>query len=321
LAGRPRSARLGLLVLAALLLWGALSLYNRQQGPTGGWLRAAGLEERWADVDGLRLRYVRAGQGPPVVLLHGFSSSIFTWRHVLKALAREHDVLALDFPGFGGSQVPEQLSPLGLAGSVRTLVTQLGLRRPALVGHSMGGAVALLLAADPELGVSRLALLDAATFAMAAEDRPGLVRLVGRPWVAALLEYLPLRRLSVYAGLREVFYDDSLVTTEVLDEYVAPLRRPGTTRALARLLASGDAEARQLPERLAAVRVPTLVVWGRDDVWIPVTHAERHARTLPGTRVVLLKRCGHMPQEEQPQETLRLLSEFLRDGAASPAPD
>lgn len=309
-AGRPRRRLVRVLALG-LLLWGALSLYDRRQGPTGGWLREAGLEERWAEVDGLRLRYVRAGQGAPVLLLHGFASSLYTWRHVLPALARNHDVVALDFPGFGGSQVPERLSPELLAGAARGLAAQLGLRQPAVVGHSMGGAVAVLLGSQADLQVSRVALLDAATFAMAPEERPRLVQLVGRPWVAALLEHLPLRRLSVWAGLREVFYDDRLVTNEVLDEYVAPLRRAGSTGALVALLNSGQATAALLPSRLATVRVPVLVIWGREDGWIPLSHAERHARAVPGARVVVLERCGHMPQEEQPGETLRLLSEFL----------
>lgn len=308
--GRSRR-RLVRLVAAALLAWVALQLYDRRQGPTGAWLRGAGLEERFSEVGGLRLRYVRAGQGTPVLLLHGFASSIYTWRHVLPALARRHDVVALDLPGFGGSQVPAQLSPELLASAVRGLVAQLGLRQPALVGHSMGGAVAALLASEAELQASRLALFDAATFAMAAEERPRLVRLVGRPWVAALLELLPVRRLAVWAGLREVFYDDRLVTGEVLDEYAAPLRRPGSTAALVALLNSGQATAALLPDRLAAVRVPVLVVWGREDAWIPLAHAERHVLAVPGARVAVLERCGHMPQEEQPAETVRLLSEFL----------
>ncbi len=312
MGGAPGARRkLALLLAAALLAFGALSLYDRQQGPTGRWLRAAGLEERFADVDGLRLRYVRSGRGSPVLLLHGFSSSIFTWRHVLPALARQHDVVALDLPGFGGSQIPARLSPEMLAGAARGLVAQLGLRQPAIVGHSMGGAVAALLGSEPELGARRVALLDAATFALAAQDRPRLVRLVSRPAAAALLERLPLRRLSVWFGLREVFHDDGLVTAEVLDEYVAPLRRPGTTAALNSLLASGEQAAAVLPARWASLRAPALVIWGREDAWIPVAHAERHARALPAARVVLLERCGHMPQEEQPQETLRLLAEFL----------
>ena len=302
---------LGLLALA--LAWLALFAYDRRQGPTGGWLAQAGLEPRFAEVDGLRLRYVRAGQGSPVLLLHGFSSSLYTWRDVLPGLARSHDVVALDFPGFGGSQIPADLSPERMRRAALGLARQLGLQRPAVVGHSMGGAVAAALSSDPELDPSRVAVIDAATFAMAPGHRPRMVQLMSRPLVAGLLDLLPLRRLTTLLALREVFHDDGHVTAALVDEYVAPVRRPGFTAAMLSLLSANAAVEAEIPRRWAASRVPALVVWGRDDGWIPVEHAERHRAARPAVRVALLERCGHMPQEELPGETLRLLSEFLAD--------
>ncbi len=301
----------GLLALA--LAWLALFAYDRRQGPTGGWLARAGLEPRFTQVDGLRLRYVRAGQGSPVLLLHGFSSSLYTWRDVLPGLARSHDVVALDFPGFGGSQIPADLSPERMRRAALGLARQLGLTRPAVVGHSMGGAVAAALSSDPELDPSRVAVIDAATFAMGPASRPRMVQLMSRPLVAGLVDLLPLRRLTTLVALREVFHDDGRVTRELVDEYVAPVRRPGFTAAMLSLLRANAAVEAEIPRRWAASRVPALVVWGRDDRWIPVEHAERHRAARPAVRVELLERCGHMPQEELPDATLRLLSEFLAD--------
>lgn len=312
-----RSLWLGLLALA--LAWLALFAYDRRQGPTGGWLARAGLAPRFAQVDGLRLRYVRAGQGSPVLLLHGFSSSLYTWREVLPGLARQHDVVALDFPGFGESQIPADLSPERLGRAALGLARQLELERPALVGHSMGGAVAAALSSDPELDPASVAVIDAATFAMGPETRPGMVQLMSRPAVAGLLELLPLRRLTTLIALREVFHDDGRVTAERVDEYVAPVRRPGFTAAVLSLLrADGEVEA-AIPRRWAAASVPALVLWGRDDRWIPVAHAEKHRAARPAAKVVVLEGCGHMPQEERPEETLRILSEFL-DPRVQPQP-
>jgi pimeloyl-ACP methyl ester carboxylesterase len=306
-----RASLVGLLVLALALA--GLALYDRQQGPTGGWLAQAGLEPRFEQVDGLRLRYVRTGRGSPVLLLHGFSSSLFTWRDVLPGLARQHDVVALDFPGFGGSDIPAGLSPERLRRAALGLARQLGLKRPAVVGHSMGGAVAAALSSDPELDPARVAVIDAATFAMGPEARPRMVQLMSRPLVAGLLDLLPLRRLTTSMALREVFYDDGRVTSELVDEYVAPVRRPGFTAAMLSLLRANAAVEDEIPRRWAASRIPALVVWGRDDRWIPVEHAEKHRAARPSAQVVLLERCGHMPQEEQPAETLRLLLRFLAD--------
>jgi pimeloyl-ACP methyl ester carboxylesterase len=159
--------------------------------------------------------------------------------------------------------------------------------------------------------VSRLVLVDSAGFNLAAADRPVLVRLVGSG-AGRALELLPLRRRAVALGLRQVFFDDALVTPERVDEYLAPLARPTALASIRSLLAGGEAElAAAFPGALARVRVPTLIVWGRDDAWIPASDAVRFAAAIPGARSALLERCGHVPQEERPAEVAGLLRAFL----------
>lgn len=269
----------------------------------------AGLEPRFQTVDGVRLRYVRAGTGPAVVLLHGFASSIVTWRDVMPALARDHDVIALDFPGFGGSEIREGLPPSAYPGLVAGLMEGLGLPRASLVGNSLGGGVAVVIAARHPQRVDRLVLIDSVGYNLASADRPWLLRVAGRKPVARLVEALPLRRPLVTLALRQIFDDDRLVTRERIDEYVAPLLRPGAVAAAQALLASGDDLG--LPAVVAQVRAPTLVLWGRDDQWIPAEQADRFLAAIPGSRKVVIERCGHMPQEERPAEVSRLLEEFL----------
>jgi pimeloyl-ACP methyl ester carboxylesterase len=303
-----RRAVVGLLLLgpAVLLLWP-----EAKPGPTGAWLKAAGLEPRFATVDGSRLRFVRAGTGPAAVLLHGLASSIYTWKDTLPVLAPSHDVVALDLPGFGGSDQPVPLSGAALPRAVVGLIEGLGLERPALVGHSLGGAVAALAAARLEGRARRLVLLDAAGFNLAPEDRPALVRLAGSP-AGRLLELLPLRRRALALGLRQVFFDDALVTPERVDEYLAPLARPGAVASVRSLLRD-EGLSPAFQAALASLRLPTLVVWGREDAWIPVAHADRFAAALPGSRRVVLEGCGHMPQEERPAEVARLIAGFLAE--------
>jgi pimeloyl-ACP methyl ester carboxylesterase len=298
--------------VALALALGAAAVLLRPEappGPVGGWMAAVGVAPRFATIRGVQVRYVRRGTGAPVVLIHGFASSLYTWKDVLPALAEAHDVVALDLPAHGGSQIPATLAGSLYPEVVLGLLDTLALPRAALVGNSLGGAVAVSVAAHHPERVDRLVLIDSAGFNFAPRDRPALLRLAGWRPGGALLERLPVRRRMVALGLRQVFHDDTQVQPAKVDEYVTPLLRPGALRALGGLLAGSDALG--FPGIVEAVRAPTLVVWGRQDAWIPASHAGRFAAAIPGARVALFDGCGHMPQEECPGQVAPLLREFL----------
>jgi pimeloyl-ACP methyl ester carboxylesterase len=303
-----RGLVVALLVLAAGLV--AASRYDRPPVAPGAWLAAAGLEARHATVDGHRLRYVRAGSGPAVVLLHGFGSSLYTWKDVIPALAARHDAVALDLPGFGESDRPASLSFEDLPRAVLGLMDQLGIERAALVGNSMGGATAALVAAREPGRVSALVLVDAAGFNLEPAQQPGLVRLTTSS-LAPLVGLLPGKRLVVEASLRQVFHDPARVTPERLSEYLAAGERPGTLRAMRSLGTSLVDRPSVVAESLARIGARTLVVWGDDDRWIPLADADRFVAAIPGSRKVVILACGHVPQEERPDEVARLLVSFL----------
>lgn len=305
MSGRRRRATL--VVLAACGL-ASYAWCARAPGPTGAWMARDGVAPRFLDAAGWRVRYVRAGSGPPLVLLHGFASSVYTWSEVLPALAARHDVVALDLPGFGGTETRPTLTAQDLARVVPAVADGLGLGRYDLVGHSLGGAVAAVTAASHPQRVGRLVLVDAAGFNLSAADRPAVVRAVGLV-PPAVFELLPLQRPATALGLRQVFHDDRLVTRERLDEYLAPMVRPGTAAALRSLLDSRD--GLDVPAQVGRIRQPTLVVWGQDDRWIDVSHATRFLSAIPGARVEILGACGHMPQEERPEAFTRAVLGFL----------
>jgi len=298
------------IVLAALVfvLWPVPFAHD-----TGTWMAPAGVEPRYETIDGLRIRYVRKGAGAPVLLLHGISSSIYTWKDVLPALAAHHDALAMDFPGFGDSAVPRPASGERLLRSVVGLMDRLGIARASIVGNSLGGAIAVALAAQLPDRVDRIVLVDPAGYNFAPADRPFVLRLAAAV-PAPVLEVLPIRPL-VTVGLRQVFHDDSLVTADKVAEYVAPLRRPGAAAALRELLLGTD--DLHFPGVIRGVRAPTLIVWGRHDTWIPPRDAQRFAADIPGARVVMVE-TGHMPQEERPAETAALVEEFLKAEVSAP---
>jgi pimeloyl-ACP methyl ester carboxylesterase len=297
--------------LLALLGCVALLRYDRPPAPPGAWLQAAGLEERFATVDGLRVRYVRTGRGPAVLLLHGFASSIYSWKDVIPELAADLDVVALDLPGFGWSDQPADLTFDHLPRVVLSLMRELGIDRASLVGNSLGGAVSAVVAAEQPERVERLVLVDSAGFNLRPEDRPPIVRLTSHPLAEFVITRLPVRRLLVTAGLRQVFYDDAKVTEDRVNEYLAAASRPGTLASIRSLRSSAPMTPEALTEMLRRVEAPTLVIWGAEDSWIRPADAEKFVAAIPGARKVILPAAGHTPQEERPEEVARLLREFL----------
>lgn len=307
-----RRAVFGLAGVAVLLAGLALvaARHDRPPAAPGSWLAASGLEAHHETIGGHRLRFVRAGAGAPVVLVHGFASSLYTWKDVLPALAATHDVVAVDLPGFGGSDRPPDLTFEELPVAVLGLMDRLGLERAALVGNSMGGGVVAAVAAEQPRRVAALALIDAAGFGLEPEDQPGMVRLMMSP-LGSVVGGLPGRRLAVEAALRQVFYDDRLLTDERVAEYMAGVSRPGTFASMRSLGLSLAHRTGVVEEGLSRIEAPTLVVWGREDRWIPLADAQHFVDAIPNAEKVVIDACGHMPQEEKPAQLADILQGFL----------
>jgi pimeloyl-ACP methyl ester carboxylesterase len=224
-------------------------------------------------------------------------------------------VVALDLPGFGGSEVPRSIDPLLLPEAAVAFTDALGLHRATWLGNSLGGAVALYVAAHHPERVSRLVLVDAAGIDLSPGAWPAILRVSLK--LGPFFDWMPLQRRVLVRVLRDVFHDRGFVTRERVDDHLAALARPGAIAAARRILLASPAEARRLTEAIGRVSVPTLVLWGRQDRWIPVAHAARFAELIPGARVVVLEACGHMPQEERPKDTLRVLRGFLGAGGTA----
>ncbi|MBJ6759254.1 alpha/beta fold hydrolase [Myxococcaceae bacterium JPH2] len=265
------------------------------------------------------LRVLEGGEGPPVVFLHGRGHSATMWFTFLTALARGHRVLAVDLPGFGQSTPPEatpRTAEDGLRFFTEPVEEGLGtlVEGPlALVGHSLGGLVALELALRGKLPVSRLVLVDAMGlgpemgrasrwFFRAGPER--LARNLG-PW--AMDRMLPPPPTPLGQRLGALGY-----------ELLAPRGgRPEAARAFGTLVPlTGPVFHRR--ERLAEVAAPVLLVWGERDETLPATLAEEAARRLPQARLLRVD-AGHSPHLERPEVLLPELKSFL-SGTASPEP-
>ena len=247
-----------------------------------------------------------------VVMLHGFGATRFTWRDVAPDLARTHQVHLLDLLGCGESPKPGNgdYSPAGQAQLVDAYVARLGLPDVTLIGHSFGGAVALLTALRllPLQRIRRLVLLDAPLY---PQPLPFFIHALQSPIGPLATRLLPTR-YQVRHVLRRTYHHTVSIDPAVVATYAASLEQPGARHALvatARTLVLDDAAA--AVEQVRRLTVPTLLVWGRHDRIVPISTGERLSRELPDARFVVIETSGHAPQEERPAETIEILRAFL----------
>ncbi|ADI14602.1 alpha/beta hydrolase fold protein [Truepera radiovictrix DSM 17093] len=278
---------------------------------------------RFADVLGHRTRYLALGEGSPVLLLHGLSRSLEDWSATLAPLGAHHRVYALDLAQFNAASRDAYAALGDFAHFAKAFLDAVGEHRPlAVIGNSLGGAVALRFAADYPERVAKLVLAGSAGF---GRGLLWLLRLLALPGVGELC--LALDRLAAEIALRCIFYDPRFATRARVRETLELVRRPGAKRALLRALrAFGSplgvraAWRRELAQRLAAHPVPMLVVWGERDRILPVRHLQRVRRLYPHARTHLFRNTGHAPQLERAAAFNRLVLEFLAEAALPDAP-
>ena len=271
-------------------------------------------ESRYATVAGVNTHYVVAGEGPPLLLFHGLGASVATWRDNIGPLSRAFRVFAVDLPGHGDSDKPDIDYSVGaLVRFTVELIDTLGLERPAIVGSSVGGALALMTALSHPGRVSRLVLVDSASL---GKEVSIYIRLVSIPGLGELLESSRVggTRFMLY----NVFHDRSFVTQELLDEFYRSRRMPGAKEAVVKVIRNtvnllGIRNEYVLLDRLAGLDVPLMLVWGAQDQILPVAQAYRAQRAAPQVRLHVFDQYGHWPQMEKASEFNSAVLEFLSD--------
>lgn len=291
--------RSALAAALALLSSGCLAFHS-------GAMPGEPADATFAQVEGARVRYVDVGQGPPVVLLHGFASSIENWAFVIPMLAKTHRVIALDLKGFGWTDRPNaDYSPRAQAELVRALLDELKVGPAALVAHSWGSSVALSFALAFPDRVTRLALYDAWVYESQLPSMFHLARAKGLGEALFALFYTERADERIAQG----FYDGEVVTQALVDDVERAFARPGT-RAAALATVRGMTYASTEGD-YGKVTAPVLLLWGREDRVTPPSTGERLVRQLPNARLVVYPRCGHFPMLEAVNESTRELWRFL----------
>jgi pimeloyl-ACP methyl ester carboxylesterase len=270
---------------------------------------------RSIEIDGGNVNYVDMGSGdaPPVLFVHGLGGCWQNWLENVPRVAQERRVIAPDLPGFGASEMPlERISIPGYGQFLDKLCDRLGLDEVVIVGNSMGGFVGAEVAIQFPSRVERLVLVSAAGLSITnVRRRP--VQTWGRA-VAALGAYgaAHLRPAIVRPRLRHltlgyVARHPTRLRADLCWEIMSGAGRPGFVDALNALL---DYDFR---DRIGEIRVPTFIVWGSDDMLVPVEDASEFERLIPNSRKVIFEDTGHVPMLERPETFNALLIEFLAE--------
>lgn len=269
---------------------------------------------RFIEVDGATVHFQEFGDktNPTLILIHGYTASNYVWRTVAPLLADEHfHVIAVDLIGFGYSDKPASFdyTIAAQARMIERLMNRLGIGKATLVGSSYGGAVASTLALDSAERVEKLVLVGAVcndellaipTLKLAA------IPYLGEVLAPFVLDSKALSKMRMRESLAPSSHH--LIDDERVESVVRPLKAKDAHHSV--LASARNWDANRIQEDASFINHPTLLIWGENDAVIPVRNGECLYDSMLNSRLVILKDCGHLPQEEKPERFVELVSEF-----------
>jgi len=259
-------------------------------------------------IDRFSLYYAQSGNGDPLILLHGGGTWHYTYRHNLGTLSRHFRVIAPDMPGHGFTRPVDRVRRYNMATIIKTLrglMDRLGIEKADLLGHSWGGGWAIHFAKAFPDRVRRLVLIDSS--GLNPRERPEW-ELLKLPVIGRILARMVTRN-SVRKGLKAAFHDSAHVTPEMVEAVYTPLTIPSVR--FAQHSFSRHLDWTRTETILPQLRLPVLVLWGREDRYIPVAYGSKMADLLPDSRLVIIDGCGHSAHEEKPETVNRCILDFL----------
>lgn len=272
--------------------------------------------DRYMAYRGMQVRYRDEGSGPVLVLLHGVCSSLETWDGWKRNLGENYRIIRIDIPGFGMTGPAPDKSQYTREQAVAFLndfMGLLGVEKFSLAGNSLGGYIAWNYALDYPDRVTRLILIDPVGY---NQKLPGLLALASNPVMRPSARSMMPRGLLKKA-VYQVYGDKSKVTPAVVERYYDFAMREGNKRSYVDVFAEirRQNDSPDLSNAIPNISVPTLVMWGTKDEWIPFTYFESWRRDLPSARFIAYEGAGHVPMEELPEKTSADAKRFL-EGAA-----
>ncbi len=272
-------------------------------------------EKKKVVVDGLSISYMEAGPegwvGSPLLLVHGFLVHSATWTSVMPSFAERFRVLAPDLPGFGESDMPpaDGASFAKFAAFLNRFCEVLGVQTAVVIGHSMGGAIAIVACSMYPHRFVKGVFMDAAAFPFKAPLKGRIPKI---PVIGGIIfKHLYGWGMFQQYFRNDVFHDPSRIDMDRLRDFYRAFEMPGRKAYMHRILPQVT-DGTEVAPHVAKVKQPTLVVWGAQDTLVPISIGHRLERELASTRLEIVKGSGHPPQEECPEEASRVILDFLK---------
>ena len=314
-----KSLQILLLLLTSLLLCG----FMNQTAPAQSTTALAPYQE-FIYQGNISIKYRELNQGHPytLVFIHGFGAASHYWRELEEHFAGTYNTVALDLKGFGYSDKPKdgKYRVSDQADLVKAFIEAKNLANIILVGHSMGGAVALLTSLTlPPDKVKGLILLDSASY---GQELPDFIKLLRTPVLNTVGPALLPDRLLVKKMLQKVFYDQTKITDAMIQQYTSYLKYPGAHYALRQTAKQIIPEnVDEIIDQTINLKIPVLIIWGENDQVLPLSSGQRLHYDIKDSEFVIIPESGHDPHEEKPAETIQAMTSFLnRRIKAYPAP-
>lgn len=269
---------------------------------------------------------IYGNSGDPILAIHGLGASMYSWREFIKSPYpfKDYRLVMVDLKGAGDSPKPHDnnYSIIEQANLVYQFIQEHDLKNLTIIGNSYGGAVSLLLAirlCEQNPGrLAKLILIDSGGYNLRL---PSHLKILRTPLIGWLAVHLLPPTAQTRKVLRDSYYDRHKITEEQIDEYARPIALPGGRYAL--LQTGKQAIPKNIDEftaQYSKISVPTLILWGVDDEVLPVKIGLMLHMAIPGSRLELINDCGHVPQEERPEETICWITEFLDIPDRPPCP-
>lgn len=268
----------------------------------------------------LKLAVIESGQGRPILLLHGFATSSYTWHAILPELSKNHRVIAIDLRGFGASDKPldDRYSIQDQTEAVQAFIEQENLRDLTVIGHSYGGGITLTLALnaaqEKKPRIRNIVLIDTIAY---RQPIPIFFKLLQIPMVGDIGMTLVPPEIQAGQGLRLAYYDQDKISGQDVAEYANTLYSSAAKHALTKTIEQLIPEnIDEIALRYKTIKLPTLIVWCQQDKVVPVVLGLRLHEEMRSSELALFTHCGHMPQEEKPEDTVAAIQAFLKRNAS-----
>lgn len=279
------------------------------------------MKDKWVEVCGLRIHYLTEGEkGSPVLLLHGggLDSASISYRFSIDPLSKHFRIFAPDLPGYGESDKPRiEYTTDYYINFLGHFMDALDIKKADIVGISMGGAISLGFTLQSPLRVRKLVLVDSHGLGGEIPWKALSYLVIKLPFLSEML-WMSLRwsKRMIHWGLVNVIHDPQLINDELIDEVYQMMKKPRIERAFISWQRS-ETRWRSLKSnyvnRLSEIKVPTLILHGRDDKYVPVSWAQRAQRLIKGSELVVFPECGHWLPREKTEEFNRVVLRFLKD--------